>query len=77
MNLGKKSKKRESSGAFVLIRIFRKPYSVQCPHYYGIAGLALAIEEYQHGGDDTMLNKIKLYCVPISQFIDVFVDDRN
>ena len=48
----------------------------KCPMFHGIAGVQLKIEEYQGRGDDTMLNKIKLFCKPI-YFANVFIDNST
>jgi hypothetical protein len=44
---------------------------VECPKYYGIAGLKLQIED--PNGDDTALGAIILYCRPIHKFMNATV----
>ena len=46
-----------------------------CPPFHGIAGVQLKIRDYQGNDDDTMLNKIRLFCVPITTFVNAVIDN--
>ena len=51
---------------------------MSCKDYYGVVGVNVKIEDWQgKGNDDTMLNKIRLFCGPITEFMDATIDDRS
>ena len=46
-----------------------------CPPFFAVSGVRVKIQQYQHGWDDTMLNKIELRCTHILSFIEaIFVN---
>ena len=47
-----------------------------CPSFHGIAGVQLKISSYQGSDDDTMLNKIRVFCAPITTFVNAVIDNR-